>query len=660
MSVVDRFEPREIRDRDDIGSNPTDNRTIGEIIEARYSRRALLGGLAAGAAGLAAAVVDARAQAANPATEAFLNRGVPTVQVGTLSFKEIGHGLDAAHHLAKGYKAQTLLRWGDKIFADAPDFAPAAQAPEAQAMQFGYNNDFVGYLSYKFDNPNSQHGLLCVNHEYTNPELMFPHMTLQTAFDRIKPAQAAIEMQAVGHSIVEIERDKEQWVPVLDGELNRRITATTPIAMSGPAAASPRLATSADPSGTLVNGTIGNCGGGITPWGTILSCEENFTFYFGGNVAGAPEAAAFQRYGLEEKPLAAWYRFDGRFDVGREPNEANRFGWVVEIDPYDPQSMPVKRTALGRFKHEAAPVVISADGRAVVYMGDDERFEYIYRFVSARAFNPEDRGANFRLLDEGTLSVARFFQDGTLTWLPLVFGQGPLTPENGFSSQADVLIETRRAADLMGATPMDRPEDVEANPVTGHVFAMLSNNWNRKREQVDSANPRPQNLTGHVIEMAAPGEPGAVDHTAERYGWALFLVCGNPARDGTIYGAGVSQNGWLACPDNCAFDNRGRIWIATDQGGQQKDFGIGDGVYAADTVGDGRAVTRNFFRCPRGAEATGPCFTPDGKTLFLSVQHPGEGSSYDRPSTHWPDFRIGYPPRPAVIAITRDGGLDIG
>jgi secreted PhoX family phosphatase len=196
--------------------------------------------------------------------------------------------------------------------------------------------------------------------------------------------------------------------------------------------------------------------------------------------------------------------------------------------------------------------------------------------------------------------------------------------------------------------------------VTGHVFAMLSNNWNRKREQVDSANPRPQNLTGHVIEMAAPGEPGAVDHTAERYGWALFLVCGNPARDGTIYGAGVSQNGWLACPDNCAFDNRGRIWIATDQGGQQKDFGIGDGVYAADTVGNGRAVTRNFFRCPRGAEAAGPCFTPDNRTLFLSVQHPGEGSSYDRPSTHWPDFRDGLPPRPAVIAITRDGGLEIG
>jgi secreted PhoX family phosphatase len=269
MSVVDRFEPREIRDRDDIGSNPTDNPTIGEIIQARYSRRALLGGLAGGAVGLVTAASGVRAQAANPATEAFLNRGVPAVQIGTLSFKEISHGLDATHHLSTGYKAQVLLRWGDKIFADAPDFAPAAQTPEAQAMQFGYNNDFVGYLSYKFDNPNSQHGLLCVNHEYTNPELMFPQMTLQTAFDRIKPAQVAIEMQAVGHSIVEIERDKEQWVPVLDGEPNRRITATTPIAISGPAAGSPRLATSADPSGTRVNGTIGNCGGGITPWGTI-------------------------------------------------------------------------------------------------------------------------------------------------------------------------------------------------------------------------------------------------------------------------------------------------------------------------------------------------------------------------------------------------------
>ena len=661
MSVVDRFEPREIRDRDDIGSNPTDHPTIGEIIETRYSRRALLGGIAGGTAGLIAAAAGlGEARAASPATESFLNRGVPVAEVGTLSFKEIKHGLDATHHLSTGYKAQVLLRWGDKILADSPDFAPEAQTAAAQAMQFGYNNDFIGYLSYKFDNPNSQHGLLCVNHEYTNAELMFPRMTIQTAFDRIKAEQVAIEMQAIGHSIVEIEKDREQWVPVLDGKLNRRITVTTPIAISGPAAGSPRLATSADPSATLVYGTLGNCGGGVTPWGTILTCEENFTFYFGGNVAGAPEAAAFQRYGLEERPLAAWLKFDGRFDVGREPNEPNRFGWVVEIDPYDPQSTPVKRTALGRFKHEAASLVLSADGRAVVYMGDDERFEYIYRFVSAQAFNPEDRAANFRLLDEGTLSVARFFADGTLTWLPLVYGSGPLTAANGFNSQADVVIEARRAADLLGATPMDRPEDVETDPVTGHIFAMLTNNWNRTREQVDAANPRPQNVTGHVIEMAAPGDAGAIDHTAARYGWALFLVCGNPAREGTIYGAGVSQNSWLACPDNCAFDNRGRIWIATDQGGQQAEMGIGDGVYAADTVGVGRAVTRNFFRCPRGAEATGPCFTPDGKTLFLSVQHPGEGSSYDRPSTHWPDFTQGLPPRPAVIAITRDGGLEIG
>ncbi|MGD9744427.1 MAG: PhoX family phosphatase [Dongiaceae bacterium] len=661
MSIVDRFQPAEVRDRDDIGSNPTDNRTMREIIDARYSRRDILALMASAGALLAAAGTSEPAAAQQSGNvDAFLNRGIPAPQIGTLTFPEIPHGLDADARLSKGYKAQVLLRWGDPLFPDSSPFNPDNQSAAVQAMQFGYNNDFIGFLPYSFGNTNSLHGLLCVNHEYASPELMFSSMTNQTAFERIKAEQAAVEMAAVGHSIVEIEKDGGQWKVVLDGEYNRRITASTPIAISGPAAGSPRLVTSADPTGRMVHGTFGNCGGGITPWGTILTCEENFTFYFGGNLAASPEAAAYKRYGYDEKPLSAWMRFDARFDVAREPNESNRFGWVVEIDPYDPASTPVKRTALGRFKHEAAPVVISADGRAVIYMGDDERFEYIYRFVSAGTYNPDDRAANFALLDDGTLSVARFEPNGTLAWLPLVYGNGPLTEANGFSSQADVLIEARRAADLVGATPMDRPEDVEASPTTGHVFAMMSNNWNRRREQVDPANPRPENVTGHVIEMAPPGEPGAMDHAAALYGWGLFLVCGNPKTEATIYGAGLSANGWLACPDNLAFDARGRLWIATDQGGQQKMLDIGDGIYATDAVGPGRGVTRNFFRCPRGAEAAGPCFTPDGRTLFLSVQHPGEGSSRDRPSTHWPDFKQGIPPRPSVIAITRDGGLEIG
>ena len=289
MSVVDRFEPREIRDRDDIGSNPTDHPTIGEIIETRYSRRALLGGIAGGTAGLIAATAGlGEAKAASPATESFLNRGVPVAEVGTLSFKEIKHGLDATHHLSTGYKAQVLLRWGDKILADSPDFMPEAQTAAAQAMQFGYNNDFIGYLPYKFDNPNSQHGLLCVNHEYTNPELMFPYMTIKTAFDRIKAEQVAIEMAG---DRAQHRRDREGPGAMGPGARRQaqsphhRDDADRDFRPRGRLAAPCHLGRS---DATLVYGTLGNCGGGVTPWGTVLTCEENFTFYFGGNVAGRP------------------------------------------------------------------------------------------------------------------------------------------------------------------------------------------------------------------------------------------------------------------------------------------------------------------------------------------------------------------------------------
>ena len=550
----------------------------------------------------------------------------------------------------------------DEVVADAPAFDVAKQTAAAQEKQFGYNNDFMAYMPLPLGSENAENGLLCVSHEYTNPHLMWSVGAKKGAYDRLSKAQMDVEMAAHGHTVLEIKKTAGTWSVVADSRYNRRFTPLrTEMRISGPAAGHDRLKTSADPSGTKVIGTINNCAGGTTPWGTVLIAEENFHYYFRGDIEASGEARNYKRYGLGRKKRWGWSRHHDRFNVEKEPNEPNRFGWVVEIDPYEPASTPVKRTVLGRFKHEGATTVVNPDGRVTVYSGDDQRFDYLYRFVTEGRFDPGNREANRDLLDAGTLYAARFAADGTMTWLPLVFGTGPLTPENGFHSQADVAIETRHAADLLGATPMDRPEDVETNPVNGRTYVLCTNNTKRKADQVDAANPRAKNRHGHVIELIPPGAGKEADHTATAYRWEFFLLGGNPANpeDGAMYLAEVSKDGWLSTPDNCAFDAEGRIWITTD--GQPKS-GMADSVYAADTTGPGRGLTRCFFNAPTGAEICGPTFTPDYRTLFVAIQHPGDdkGSAFETPSTRWPDFADGMPPRPSVVAITKDDGGEIG
>ena len=632
---------------------------LSDLIDARLSRRSALKGL------FAAGVATVAAPAALAATR--------TTDPSSLPFAQAPHTIEMFHQVAPGHRADVLIRWGDKVLSDAAAFDPFNLSADAQEKQFGYNNDFVAFLPLPRGSKNSTHGLLAVNHEYTNPELMFAGLTALNAASKMTREQADVEISAHGLSIVEIRKGANGWEPVESGRLNRRISArTTPMLVAGPAAGHARMKTKADPSGRHVIGTINNCSGGVTPWGTVLTAEENFNMYFGGDPENTPEAANHKRLGIKGKSRYAWSRFHERFDIEKEPNEPNRFGWVVEIDPYDPKSTPIKRTTLGRFKHEAATCVVAPDGRVVVYSGDDEAFEYIYRFVTAKKFNPTNLAANRDLLDEGTLSVAKFDDSGTLRWLPLVFGQGPLTPANGFHSQADVLIDTRRAADLLGATPMDRPEDVETNPVNGRVYVMLTNNNTRKPEQISKLHPRATNLYGHIIELLPPGTEGSDGargalHTADTFRWEVLLLAGNPAKPehGAKYHPDTEKLGnWLAAPDNCCFDNRGRLWITTDQGSSQRKNGIPDGVYACDVNGAGRGLTKFFYACPRDAEMCGPAFTPDNKTLFVAIQHPGEDkdSTFDNPSTRWPDFdfRNNTPPRPSVVAITREDGGVIG
>jgi secreted PhoX family phosphatase len=636
---------------EDIGSNPDPRRPIGALIAERLSRRGVLG---AAAATLLPAL-PARAQDTG---------NTPNGGPSTLAFPELRHQLAQRDAVAEGHEIQVVIRWGDPILPDAPEHDPARQTPEAQARQFGYNNDYLDFFPLPQGSHSSDRGLLVVNHEYTNTNLMFPGLgSGREARARTTAEQAATERAAHGLSVVELRKQGNRWSYVRDSRWNRRITLETPMRISGPAAGHARLRTEKDPTGSRVRGTMNNCAGGNTPWGTVLTAEENINLYFGGEAAASgDQAAAYRRYGIRKDAVYGWGRFEPRFDLDRTPNEPNRFGWVVEFDPYDPQSVPVKRTALGRFKHEGATHAVSTDGRVAFYSGDDERFEYVYKFVTARPWNPTEPAANRDLLDEGTLYVARFEANGTVRWLPLVQGQGPLTPENGFHSQGDVVIEARRAADLLGATPMDRPEDVETNPVTGRVYVMLTNNGSRTAEQVDAVNPRARNIHGHVIEIIPPGAgTGQVDHAAEEARWSVFIAAGKPGIDpGAQYHRATSDQGWLSCPDNCAFDSKGRIWIATD--GAPITSGVADGLYAADTMGPGRALTRLFYQAPTGAEVCGPRFTPDERTLFLAIQHPGEdtGSTFDRPTTRWPDFRDGAPPRPSVIAVLRKDGGPIG
>ena len=614
---------------------------IGSLIEKRLNRRGFMGGLAG--------IYSAVALSGCKATPTNIELGSPDT---AFSFEEITRGMDENHHLAANHSAEVLIRWGDPLFDNSPTFDPFSQTAEAQRRQFGYNNDFIGFVPL-----GENRGLLCVNHEYTTTNLMMPGVS-QNFPGSITKEHCQIELAAHGGTIVEIQKQDERWTPVIGSKYNRRIMAdNTPMRVTGPAAGHKRLQTSDDPTGKQVDGTMNNCAGGITPWGTYLMAEENFNGCFMGQLpANHPEAANHKRYGVP-RGWYQWGRYIDRFDVSKEPNEPNRYGWIVEVDPMDPDSMPKKRTALGRFKHEGAESIIAPNGHLVVYMGDDQRFDYLYKFVSARPVDLENRAANADLLDEGTLYVAKFFETGDLQWMSLKYGEGPLTPENGFMSQADVMIETRRAADLLGATPMDRPEDVEPDAKTGRVWVMLTNNTRRSVDNVNAANPRANNANGHIIELIEPEG----DFTSAASKWEILVKCGDPNNPalGATWNPLTSENGWLGSPDNCAVDPAGRLWIATDG---NDTTGAADGIWAIETEGTARGTGRAFFRAPIGAEVCGPRFTDDGSTLFLAVQHPGDGqnASFEAPTTRWPDFKEGMPPRPSVLAIRHVNGKAIG
>lgn len=632
---------------------PSNDRSFQSLIAKRLSRRDVLRG-SSGFAALAAS--GGLAGAADVSTTPGM------ASKSTLTFTDLKRIYDETHHVAEGYRAEVLIRWGDKVLPGAPEFDPAKQSMESQSQQFGYNCDHIGIFPLPYGSSNADRALLAINHEYPDPQIMFPGLvtTEDDAGKVVSKEQVDVELASIGLSVVEVERKDGKWSLADGSSMNRRITGFTEFTISGPAAGHALMKTSADPTGTKVLGMSTNCAGGVTPWGTVLTCEEWSGSFFGGDPAKTSNKEALESAGMASEDYYGAARFYDRFNVEKEPNEFNRFLWVVEIDPYEPASPPVKRTALGRFGHEGAAPVLNKDGRVVVYLGDDDYFQCLYRFVSKGTYNSGDRKANMGILDEGALSVAKFDEGGKLTWLPMVQGQGPLTAENGFPDQATVLINARMAAVKLGATQMDRPEDIEVSPTTGRVYCAMTKNKKRGADNLNPANPRAENKWGHIVELIPPGVGADADHAADGFTWDLLVLAGDPAKPeiGATFNPGTTPDGWFATPDNLAMDARGRLWVATDG---QNDFDIADGIFAMDVEGPGRGLSKAMFGCPKGAEATGPRFAPDGKSLFLSVQHPGEDSeNIEKLSTRWPDFKDGMPPRPSVVVITKADGGEIG
>jgi uncharacterized protein len=632
MSHHDENEVGDVRSARGLGE------TFEQIVSRRMGRRDMLrsAALATSAALLGAVGLRAGEAVARGALAPRIKPVTPTDP----SFDDVV--------VPEGYYARTLIRWGEPLTNGAPTHNVWEQNAQSQSEQFGYNCDFVGFLPLPYGAGVSNRGLLFVNHEYTNPELMFPR------FDPKSPSQTHVDVQLAAHgaSVVEVLRAPDgTWSYVQGSQYNRRITGETPIRISGPAAGHEWLKTSENPTGTTVRGTLNNCSGGKTPWGTVLTAEENWHQYFanaGKLDKNDPRAAVHKRYGVTtEASLYLWEWYHKRFDVPQEPNEAFRFGWVVEVDPYDPSFVPVKRTALGRFRHEAATIVIANNGKVVAYSGDDERFEYVYKFVTKGTYNAKDRKANIGILDEGTLYVAKFNDDGKGVWMPVVYGEGPLTSTNGFSSQADVLINTRKAADLLGATKMDRPEDIETNPVNKKVYIALTNNTRRGTEGnagIDAANPRAKNASGHIIELSETND----DPTSLSFKWEILLLCGLPSDESTSFaGYDKSKVSPIACPDNVCFDNAGNLWVATD--GAPSAIKYNDGLFIVPVAGSERGHVQQFYSSVAGSEVCGPELTPDNRTVFVAVQHPGESGIFEKPFSTWPD-RVGLP-RPSVITI---------
>ena len=658
--------------------NMSNNPNFYEIMDARVARRGfLMGGLATIATGLIGGGLSGKAALAQSTSPLVGFTAVPVSYDDTVVVPE-------------GYSFQILGAAGEPIMGDMPAFRSGANTGAEQEQQIGQHHDGIHF--FPIDGQSSDDGIICVNHEYIEPRFLHAEKAgykgqpidkrgvVYDADGLRDDDEVRMEIAAHGVSIYRTTKQADgTWTVVADPR-NRKITAGTPIEIGGPVRGSALVRTKYSPDGTMTRGTVNNCAHGVTPWNTYMTAEENWAGYFANTtqIDQKPDLPReHARYGVSSNPQGGRYgwhlaksgaddfvRFDattkGASATEDYRNEPNTFGWLVEIDPFNPDAAPIKRTALGRFAHEGvvfAPVVAGAP--VVCYSGDDARFEYIYKFVSDGVYVPGE--TNGAILDTGTLYAAKFNDDGTGEWLALAPGRNGLTPANGFADLADILVNTRLAADTAGATKMDRPEWGTIDPTTGDAYFALTNNSRRTQAQVDAVNPRAENNFGQIVRWNYDNG----DHTKATYNWDLFVIAGNARNSRGADGGALGDDNIFASPDGIWCDDNRRLWIQTDMGdigpdynGPLKDFGMNMMLCADPGTGE----IKRFLTGPWGQETTGVVTTPDGKTMFVNFQHPGaHGSAEDfaagKFGSGFPDYD-GTVPRSATVVVTKnDGGI---
>ena len=610
----------------------SDNIDFDNVVENNISRRGFLKSSVVFGVGAFVA-----ASPLSTAVASFWNKS------NTLSFTPVAaNGLDTIT-IPKGFNWHVVASWGEPMWSNGTWFNHETSGDAAsQALSFGDNNDGMDVFM------DGDKTIIAVNNEYTNRSIMYQNRVTKLP-ENADDAQKG--KNAHGVSIMELKNKDGKWSIVKDSKYNRKITADSPMELTGPARGHDLLKTSADPLGTKSLGTWNNCGNGKTPWGTYLACEENFNGYFSSSDENIEISPEFKRYGIKTKDWGyAWGKYDERFDIAKEPNEPNRAGYIVEIDPLNPDYTPKKRTALGRFKHENAEVVVADNGKVVVYLGDDERGEYIYKFISKGTYS--EAGDNSNLLEDGDLYVAKFNDDGSGTWIAL-------TEQSTGMSKPEICIHTRMAASKVNATTMDRPEWVAAHPEKAEVYCALTNNKNRGKKPnaggdatpVNQVNPRKDNRYGQIVRWM----PKGADHTATDFSWNLFVLAGNPTnQEGLNKGSSnITAKNMFNSPDGIKFDTKGGLWIQTDGKYSNKDKfeGMGNNQMLLGDTNTGEI--KRFLVGPKECEITGLTWSADKKTMFIGVQHPGEKGDSTFPGGP------GTTPRSSIVAISRDDNEEI-